>query len=81
MPSGLPDLIVCYRGYYAGIEAKEPGKDAKPRQAYVHRKIREAGGVVRVAHNVPEALAVLDEIDSLADAHRSSQSFQQETRD
>lgn len=68
MMSGLPDLIVCYRGYYAGIEAKDPSNKRRDvRQSYVHRKIRESGGIVRVAQSVPEALAVLDEIDAWAD--------------
>lgn len=70
MPAGLPDLIVCYRGYYAGIEAKDPAnKKRDVRQKYVHRKIREAGGIVVVAQSVREALAVLDELDARADEY------------
>ena len=62
--AGLPDLIVCYKGYYIGIEVKNPETryKATPRQLYIHRKIHSAGGLCEVVKSVAEALALLDRI-------------------
>lgn len=76
MPSGLPDLIVCYRGYYLGIEVKDPsaGKNTtRVRQLYIHQKIREAGGIVRVARSVQEVIVILDGVDVLENTQQKTQ--------
>lgn len=49
MLAGLPDLIVCYRGRFWGVEMKQPGQKPSLRQVFIHRKIIEAGGGVVVA--------------------------------
>lgn len=42
--SGLPDLIICYKGYFIGAELKnEIGKPSEL-QKYNLREIRKAGG-------------------------------------
>jgi hypothetical protein len=63
MMAGLPDMVACYRGMFIGLEAKMPGNDTSPRQVYVHRKIREAEGLVLVPYSVAEALKALDLVD------------------
>lgn len=49
MMAGLPDLVVCYKGKFFGIEVKQPGQRATPRQLFVHDSIEKAGGIVLVA--------------------------------
>lgn len=63
MMAGLPDLIVCYRGLFLGIEVKTATGVVSARQVYVHTLIRNAGGVVMVARTVSEVSALLDRID------------------
>lgn len=68
MMAGLPDICGCYRGRFIAVETKMPGGRTSPRQDYVIGKLREAGARVVVAQSVPEALRVLDEVDT-PDAH------------
>lgn len=57
--AGLPDIEGCWRGTYFAIETKMPGKldTVTAIQRLRHRQIRDAGGHVLVATNVPEAVA------------------------
>jgi Holliday junction resolvase len=60
MTAGAPDIIGVWAGRFFGVETKlDTGVSA--RQAYVHRRIRQAGGVVVVAHSVREAVTLLHE--------------------
>lgn len=65
MMAGLPDLIVCYKGYFIGIEAKMPGNKPSRRQELVHAWLRGAGGIVVVAYSVEDATRALDVCDQL----------------
>lgn len=48
--SGVPDLLVCYNGYFLGIELKaETGKPSEL-QLWNIEKIREAGGIAIVLY-------------------------------
>lgn len=60
MMAGLPDLIVCFRGSFIGIEVKQPGQKPTARQEFVHRMIKRAGGEVIVATCVEDVHNVLD---------------------
>lgn len=60
MMAGLPDLIVCYRGQFIGIEVKQPGQKPTARQEFVHALIRRSGGEVVVATCVEDVHNVLD---------------------
>ena len=44
--AGLPDLIVCAKGMYIGLEVKMPNKrsNTSPIQDFKHEQIRAAGG-------------------------------------
>lgn len=69
MMAGLPDIIACYRGQFIAAETKMPdGGNPSPVQQLVHRKIRKAGGEVRVVRSVEQALALCDAVDR---AHQS----------
>lgn len=63
MMAGLPDIIVCARGLFIGLETKTPDKrgNVSPRQEYVHAKIHDAYGVVFVVASPAEALRKVDE--------------------
>jgi hypothetical protein len=67
MMAGLPDIIVCWRGRYIGLETKLPGGRTSAVQDLRHHQIREAGGVAVVVHSVAEALAVLDQLEHTPD--------------
>lgn len=45
--SGVPDLLICYKGRFIGIEVKAPGKlvETKPLQKYNQKLIQDSGGV------------------------------------
>lgn len=62
MMAGLPDLIVCYRGRYIGVEVKMPGNKPSAVQLRVHEQMRRAGATVVVAYSVEDALASLHQI-------------------
>ena len=57
MMTGLPDLIVCYRGQFFGLELKLPGNKTSLRQDYIGGKIQLAGGQWAVVHSIEEALS------------------------
>jgi len=61
MMAGLPDLIVCARGLFIGLEVKLPSTrgDVSPRQSVVHSQINNAGGIARVVCSPQEALDVV----------------------
>jgi hypothetical protein len=54
MMSGLPDLVVCWRGKFYGIEVKQPGGIVTERQRFIHRMIDRAGGAVIVATSLDD---------------------------
>lgn len=65
MMAGLPDLIMCYRGFFVGLEVKTPTGKVSRRQRYVMRRIIEAQGIVTVPRSVADALKVLDRVDRM----------------
>lgn len=42
--SGIPDLLVCFRGHFLGIELKGPRGKPSELQLYHLRQIEQAGG-------------------------------------
>ncbi|MDY0015135.1 MAG: VRR-NUC domain-containing protein [Bacteroidales bacterium] len=46
-PSGIPDIIVCWKGKFFGIEVKRTGalNEQSEKQRIHERNIRKAGGV------------------------------------
>lgn len=61
MMAGLPDIVVCAKGQFIGIESKMPDKrhNTSARQKHVHGEIKAAGGTVFVACSVDEALELV----------------------
>ncbi len=64
--AGVPDLLVCYRGIFVGVEVKMPGKKATTLQLYQGKKIEEAGGIFGVVHDVDELEALLKKVENKA---------------
>ena len=64
--AGLPDIFVCYRGRFIGIEVKRPDTrhTLTERQARNLQQIEEAGGVAGVATSVEEALTLVASVPS-----------------
>jgi hypothetical protein len=62
---GIPDLLVCYKGYFLGLEAKLPGAEdtLSPKQAAVLKSIERAGGVAAVVTTVADVDRLLDELE------------------
>jgi len=63
MMAGLPDITVCAKGLFIGLETKLPSTrgNVSPMQSLVHSKIENAGGVARVVCSPAEALKVVKE--------------------
>ena len=51
---GDPDLIVCYKGKFIGIEAKTPTGVQSPMQKLREQQIKDAGGIYILARSVDD---------------------------
>lgn len=62
---GVPDLLVCYKGRFIGIEVKAFGKlsTVSPLQEYNLSKIQDCGGTSLACDNLPSLIAFFDSID------------------
>src|SRR3954465_1350857 len=65
---GVADLLVCYRGLFIALEAKQPGKRADNRQEFELESVRLAGGIATDFHDRAEVALLLDGIDKRAAA-------------
>ena len=52
--AGIPDLIICYRGRFIGLECKVGKNDATVLQSLTIRRILRAGGYAIVVRSVEE---------------------------
>lgn len=65
--AGVPDILACYRGRFIGIETKMPGKKPSAMQEYIIGLIREADGMVLVAHSLDEVKTWIKKVDKSLD--------------
>ena len=69
VPTGLQgktiDYLVCYQGWFIGIEAKAEGKEPTGRQEYILNLIREAGGLTFVVSTFEEVTTMEKTLSSL----------------
>ena len=57
--AGIPDLLVCFKGYFVGLEIKTgSGYKASEIQKYQMKRIQNSGGIALVVESVEQALAV-----------------------
>lgn len=62
---GRPDIYLCYRGRFVGIELKKgPGDSPTPLQQKHLREIRESGGIGVWLTSLDELKSLLSSIDS-----------------
>lgn len=64
MRRGLPDRMICYRGYFIAVEEKQPGGKPTKLQQYELDQVSAAGGVAIVAHHVDDVAGIMDLIDN-----------------
>lgn len=65
MMAGLPDIAGVYQGLFFGIETKMPdGGEPSAIQRLRHHEIQAAGGIVKVARSVTDALEVIARINT-----------------
>lgn len=57
--AGLPDILLCVGGRFAGIELKAEGGEATPAQARILRRIAAAGGTAVVCTTLAGVEAVV----------------------
>tara|TARA_R100000995_G_scaffold21814_1_gene9203 strand:+ start:2214 stop:2507 length:294 start_codon:yes stop_codon:yes gene_type:complete len=64
--SGVPDIIVCYRGLFIGIECKAGKNKPTPLQEKNMEDIRKAGGIALVINedNVSRLSRILFDLSS-----------------
>lgn len=63
--AGIPDLIICYKGRFIGLEVKATNGKATPLQDATIRKINSAGGIALVVKSVDDAKLIIEEVDEL----------------
>lgn len=65
--SGIPDLLVCWRGYFMGIELKAENGRPSPLQLYEIDEIGKAGGfaIVLYPSGFEEFQLMLETLDSV----------------
>jgi hypothetical protein len=63
--SGVPDLLVCYLGYFVALEVKLPSNRSKATalQAAQLRQIRASGGYGYVVRSIRDVERILGAID------------------
>ncbi len=65
--SGVPDIIVCYKGRFFGLECKANGNKPTALQRLNIDKINDAGGIALVIdeHNMNEVKTILENAHGL----------------
>ena len=48
--AGIPDLLICYKGRFLGVELKAKKGKATPLQKYELKQIRQSGGLAFVLY-------------------------------
>jgi hypothetical protein len=56
---GIPDLLVCYKGWFIGAEVKQSGGKLRPAQRVILHEIYRAGGVAAVLETVEQTERLL----------------------
>lgn len=62
--TGIPDLLVCYRGRFVYIETKRPGEHPTPIQIQRMAELDKAGAIGGVATRLIDAMIIIDLINT-----------------
>ena len=65
--SGIPDLLICYRGWFVWIESKQPGEWSTPIQVQRQKELTKTGAIGGVCVSVGMAMTLLDAVDRKLD--------------
>ena len=60
--AGIPDIIVCYKGRFIGLEAKVGRNNPTKLQSVTIEQIQNAGGIAVVVRSVDDVKAVMEKI-------------------
>lgn len=61
--AGIPDIIGCFKGRFIAFEVKRDATSKPTKlQAYMIRKIQDAGGIATVIWNADQAMQILSEV-------------------
>lgn len=71
---GIPDLLVCYKGRFVGLEVKMPGGKLSAKQKAVLDEIANAGGIAAVVTTVGQVSHLLGKIDKEVDRGEATRS-------
>ena len=59
----MPDLFVCYKGHFVGLEVKTDAGEPSPRQLAILKRIERAGGVGKVVRSLGDVERILARLD------------------
>lgn len=64
--SGIPDILVCYRGLFIAIEVKSPTQKGRASdiQKLKIKRIRESGGIAFITDNMEDVEYIFNSIDN-----------------
>lgn len=62
--SGIPDIIICYKGRFIGTECKLPGGRLTELQKRALDKINRAGGIARRVESVADAMEIIQQVEN-----------------
>lgn len=62
--SGVPDILVCYKGVFIGLEVKGPNGSLRMGQRIRLRKIQKAKGIGEAVHGVKRVKEIIACIDA-----------------
>jgi hypothetical protein len=60
--AGVPDLVLCVRGRFVGIELKVDGNTTSDLQELTLEKIDKAGGQVYVAYSIKDVKQIMGKL-------------------
>lgn len=61
--SGFPDILVCYDGWFMGLEIKTPVGKPTMQQMKVIEDIGKSGGIGAIVRSVDEVKQLFAELD------------------
>lgn len=60
--AGIPDLIVCYKGKFIGLEVKRPGGKPTLLQRITLKRIEKAKGIAKVVTSVEDVKSIIENL-------------------
>ena len=61
--AGIPDIIVCFKGRFVGLEAKVGKNQPTKLQTATIDKIRQAGGTASVVRSVDDVRQIIEGLE------------------